>query len=320
MLADIKRICNLGTGTIGPGIALTFALAGYQVNMYGRTQASIEGGIKRIAEILQRFDDHGLVDTSEMPLIMERIRGVTTLEEAMAGADFVIESISEDLSSKQEIFAKIEKFCSPETVFASSTSGLSPTAIAAKLKHKDRFVVAHFWNPPQLIPLVEVVPGEHTSRNSIVLTTKLLEKIGKKPVVLNREALGFIGNRLQFAMLREALSIIDSGIASKEAVDTTMKYALGRRLSTTGPFESADLSGLDIIGSISSYLLEDLCTSHEVSPVLRKAIAEGKLGAKTGSGFYQWPTDSVFKINKIREDNLIEWLSKDKQGYLDWEE
>ncbi|MBC2724706.1 3-hydroxyacyl-CoA dehydrogenase family protein [Desulfosporosinus sp.] len=319
MLEGIKRICNLGTGTIGPGIALTFALAGYHVNMYGRSNASIKRGFKRIDEILQRFNDHGLVETTEIPVIMARISGVMTLEEAMAGANFVIESITEDLSSKQEIFAKIEKFCSPETVFASSTSGLSPTAIAAKLEHKNRFVVAHFWNPPHLIPLVEVVPGEHTSRSSIVLTIELLKKIGKKPVVLNREALGFIGNRLQFAMLREALSIIDSGIASKEAVDATMKYALGRRLSTTGPFESADLSGLDIIGDISSYLLEDLCTSHEVSPVLRKAIAEGKLGAKTDSGFYQWSRDSVLKITRIREDNLIEWLSKDKQGYLDWE-
>lgn len=187
------------------------------------------------------------------------------------------------------------------------------------MKHKDRFIVAHFWNPPHLIPLVEVVPGEHTSRNSIVLTTELLKKIGKKPVALQREALGFIGNRLQFAMLREALSIIDSGIATKEAVDTTIKYALGRRLSITGPFESADLGGLDIIGKISTYLLEDLCNSNEVAPILQKTIAAGKLGAKTGSGFYEWSEESLSKINKMREDNLIEWLNKDKQGYLDWE-
>lgn len=320
MIENIKRICSLGTGTIGPGIALTFVLAGYQVNIFGRSEAGIQRGFKRIDEILQRFKDHGLIETSELPVIRARIRGVTTLEEAMASAGFVIESISEDLTSKQEIFAEIEKFSSPETVFASSTSGLSPTAIAAKLEHKDRFVVAHFWNPPHLIPLVEVVPGEHTSRNAIVLTAELLTKIGKKPVVLNREALGFIGNRLQFAMLREALAIIDSGIATKEAVDATMKYALGRRLSATGPFESADLSGLDIIGNISSYLLEDLCSGNEVSPFLRKTIAEGKLGTKTGSGFYQWSTDSLLRINGIREDNLIEWLRKDRQGYLEWEE
>lgn len=315
---DIKRICNLGTGTIGPGITLTFALAGYQVQMYGRSDNSVKHGFESIKSILQKFQENGLVEKAEIPAIMNRIKGVTTFEDATKGVDFVIESIVENLSSKQEVFSKIESFCSPKTIFASSTSGLSPTAIADNLKHKDRFVAAHFWNPPHLIPLVEVVPGKYTSQNSIEVTSKLLDKIGKKPVILKREALGFIGNRLQFAMLREALSLIESGIATKEAVDATMKYALGRRLSTTGPFESADLSGLDIINNISSYLFEDLCNNTEVSSVLREVVEEGKLGVKTGSGFYEWTPDSLLKIKKNREDDLIEWLKKDKNDYLSW--
>jgi len=247
---------------------------------------------------------------------MGRIRGVTTLEEAAEGADFVIESIVEDLTIKQEIFGKMERLCSNNTIFASSTSGLTPTAIAQNLKHKDRFIVAHFWNPSHLIPLVEVVPGKHTTQNTTYITSKILDLIGKKPVVLEQEALGFIGNRLQFAMLREALYLIESGIATKEAIDTTIKYALGRRLSTTGPFESADLSGLDVIYNISSYLFQDLCNSTEVAPILRESIDEGKLGAKTGSGFYDWTQNSLFKINKLREEDLFEWLNKDKRKYL----
>lgn len=129
---------------------------------------------------------------------------------------------------------------------------------------------------------------------------------------LKQEALGFIGNRLQFAMLREALNLIESGIADMQAVDTTIKYALGRRLATTGPFESADLSGLDIICNISSYLMNDLSCSSEVSPILKQTVAEGKLGAKTGNGFYDWTPESLSRIKKIREEDLIEWLKKDK--------
>lgn len=313
---EIKRICSLGTGTVGPGITLSFALAGYQVNMYGRSENSIKRGFDRIKNILEKFQVNGLVQKAEISEIIGRIRGVITLEEAAQDADFVIEAIVENLSSKQEVFSVMENFCSPKTIFASSTSGLSPTAIAENLKNKDRFIVTHFWNPPHLIPLVEVVPGENTSQQTMDITSELLEKIGKKPVPLKREALGFIGNRLQFAMLREALFLIDSGIATKEAVDATIKYALGRRLSVTGPFESADLSGLDIIYNISSYLFEDLSNSTEISPTLRDPVDMGKLGAKTCSGFYEWTPKSLLKIKREREDNLIEWLEKDKKGYL----
>lgn len=318
MVEDVKRICNLGTGTVGPGITLTFALAGYQVHMYGRSDDSIKRGFDAIKDILKKFEVHAIVQKVDIPKILGRIKGVTTLEEAAEGADFVIESIIENLSTKQEVFARMEQLCSANTIFASSTSGLTPSAIAENLEQKDRFIVAHFWNPPHLIPLVEVVPGKYTSQNTTDITSKLLEKIGKKPVVLKQEALGFIGNRLQFAMLREALYLIDSGVATKEAIDTTIKYALGRRLSTTGPFESADLSGLDIINNISSYLFEDLCSNTEVSSVLKEAVEEGNLGVKTGSGFYEWTPNSLIKIKEIREDDLIEWLKKDKNDYLSW--
>lgn len=311
---EVKKICNLGTGTMGPGITLSFALAGYLVHMYGRSDESIKRGFDRIKDALGRLRENGLVLKADIPEILGRIKGVTTLEEAAEGADFVIESIAENLSTKQEVFAQMERLCSAETIFASSTSGILPTAIAENLEHQDRFIVAHFWNPPHLIPLVEVVPGKHTSQNTTNITSKLLGKIGKEPVVLNQEALGFIGNRIQFAILREALSLVDSGIASKEAVDTTIKYTLGRRLGITGPIESADLSGLDIIYNISTYLLEDLCRSTEISRSLKEPIEQGKLGAKTGSGFYEWTANSLSNINKVREDNLIEWLVKDKKG------
>lgn len=312
---NIKNICNLGTGTMGFSTAVTFAMAGYHVRMYGRSEQSIARGFKGVKEALQIYCDHGLVLTANIAEIIGRIKGVTTLEEAAADADFVIESIAENLQMKQEIFAKLDKICSKHTIFATNTSGLSPTAIAENIERKDKFVVAHFWNPPHLVPLVEVVPGKHTAQETVDITWKLMEKIGKKPVALNREALGFIGNRLQLALLREALYIVESGIASKEAVDTTMKYSLGRRLATTGPLESADLGGLDIFCNIASYLSADLCNATEVSPLLQSLVDKGTLGAKTGMGLYDWNPEKLAKIKKDREDNLIEWLKKDQLGH-----
>jgi len=309
---QIKNICNLGTGTMGFGTAVMFAMAGYDVRMYGRTEESIARGTAGVKAAMATYREHNLVQESEIPVIIGRIQGVTTIEEAAADADFVIESVAEDLKIKQEVFAKLDKICPPHTIFATNTSGLSPTAIAETIERKDKFVVAHFWNPPHLVPLVEVVPGKHTSQQTVDMTWQLMEKIGKKPVALKREALGFIGNRLQFALLREALYIVESGIASQEAVDTTVKYSLGRRFSTTGPLESADLGGLDIFYNISNYLMADLCNDTVVSPLLKDAVDKETLGAKTGTGLYGWTPEGLSIIKKTREDILIEWLRKDK--------
>ncbi|MGI6451429.1 MAG: 3-hydroxyacyl-CoA dehydrogenase family protein [Desulfitobacteriia bacterium] len=317
-LENLKKICCLGAGTMGPGIALSFALAGYQVHMYSRSAASIQRSFALINDLLEKFAEHGLVEFAQISQIKAQIRGTTNLEEAAEDAGFVIEAIPENLTLKQELFAKMEQLCPPATVFASSTSGLSTTALAMNLQYKERFIVAHFWNPPHLIPLVEVAPGESTSQNTVEFTTALLQKIGKKPVVLKKEALGLIGNRLQLAMLREALALVETGVASKEAVDTTIKYALGRRLAVTGPLESVDLGGLDIFQNIASYLIPDLCSTAEVSPLLRGNVHKGRLGAKTGAGFYDWTPDSLQKIKKLREDDLLSWLNKDKKGYLDY--
>lgn len=310
---SIKNICNLGTGTMGFGTTVMFAMAGYDVKMYGRSDKSIARGFDGVKAALATYRENGFVKEPDIPAIIGRIKGVTTLEAAAADADFVIESIAEELPVKQEVFAKLDKICQAHTIFATNTSGLSPTKIAEAIDRKDKFVVAHFWNPPHIVPLVEVVPGKNTAQETVDITWQLMEKIGKKPVALNREALGFIGNRLQLALLREALYIVESGIASKEAVDTTMKYSLGRRLSTTGPLESTDLGGLDIFYNISSYLLEDLCNDTKISPMLKAAVDGGKLGAKTGEGFYTWTPEALAKIKKTRETILLEWLHKDKE-------
>ena len=310
---DIRNICNVGTGTMGHGTAVMFAKAGYNVKMYGRTQESIDRGMKGIRSALETYKAHQLVTEAEIPQILARVQGVTSLEEAAKDADFVIESVAEDLAVKRAMFAQLDKLCPAHTIFATNTSGLSPSAVAEAVSRKDKFVVAHFWNPPHLVPLVEVVPGKHTAPETVKATWELMEKIGKKPVALKREALGFIGNRLQLAMLREALYIVQEGIATPEAVDATVRYSLGRRYGVTGPLESADLGGLDIFQNISSYLYKDLCNNPDSSPLLAETVARGDLGSKTGKGFYDWTSPEVLgKLKKQREAVLIDWLQKDK--------
>jgi 3-hydroxybutyryl-CoA dehydrogenase len=310
---EIKRICNLGTGAMGYGTALAFAAAGYSVKMFGRSDASIDRGFKSIKAALATLCENGLIGEREISAVIDRIRGVTTLEEAALDTDFVIESVAEDLTVKQEVYARMERLCPPHAIFATDTSGLSPTAIAQTIIRKDKFVVAHFWNPPHLLPLVEVVPGEHTNRETIEITVNLMKLIGKKPITLEREAPGFIGNRLQFALLREAMYIVEKGIASKEAVDAAVRYSLGRRLGVTGPLESADMGGLDVFYNISRYLMSDLCDTHGVSPVISEPFEKGNFGAKTGSGIYKWTPEALADLRKKREKELISWLKKDRE-------
>jgi 3-hydroxybutyryl-CoA dehydrogenase len=310
---QIKNITVLGAGTMGFGIALVFAVAGYRVNMYGRSLSGIARAFRNIRTTLETFLKRGLVQQSEITAILAGINGVTSLEEAVGGAHFVIEAIDEKLAAKQQIFAGVEEFCPDTAILASNTSGLGPTAIAGLLRHKDRFVVAHFWNPPYLMPAVEIVPGQDTSERTVNTTCALMERIGRIPVTLTKEFPGFIGNRLQLAMLREALYIVESGIASVEAVDAMVKYNLGRRLSITGPLESVDLGGLDVFYNISAYLMKELCTSREIPVLLKESYQDGNLGAKTGKGFYGWTADSLAKTVEFRENSLIDCLQRNKR-------
>lgn len=297
---------------MGAGTALAFAMAGFTVRMYGRSDASIDRGFQSINRSLSVIAGHHLIAAEEISEILDRIRGVTSLAEAACEADFVIESVAEDLNVKRELFARLDRLCPPHTIFATDTSGLSPTAIAEAIDRKHKFVVAHFWNPPHLLPLVEVVPGKQTSAETLDVTLQLMELIGKKPIALLREAPGFIGNRLQFALLREAQYIVEQGIATKEAVDAVVRCSLGRRLGVTGPLESADLGGLDVFHKISQYLLPDLCSTAEVSPLMAEPVGRGALGAKTGSGFYDWTPEALADLRKKREEVLVEWLKKDR--------
>ncbi|HEY8891947.1 MAG TPA: 3-hydroxyacyl-CoA dehydrogenase family protein [Clostridium sp.] len=308
---NIKNIAVLGTGTMGHGIAMLSAKAGLNVVMYGRSDASLERGFNSIKSSLNLLKAEGKLDESKCAEILSKIKGVKTIEEAAKDADFIIESLAEDLELKQSIFKQLDEISEKNIILASNTSGLSPTDIAKNVKSPERVVIAHFWNPPYLIPLVEVVPGKKTSKDTIDITMEWIEFIGKKAVKMEKECLGFIGNRLQLALLREAMYIVEQGWAKPEEVDKAIEYGHGRRLPVTGPLCSADLGGLDIFNNISTYLFKDLCNDAKPSKLLQSKVEDGNLGCKSGKGFYNWAPEELEIKQKERVEVLSYFLQRD---------
>ena len=239
-----------------------------------------------------------------MESALARVETVETLEQSCRDADFVVEAIPENLDLKKDVYAQLDRLCTKETVLASNTSGLSITAMGSATGRPDKVVGAHFWNPPNLIPLVEVVRGEQTSRETLRLTTELMLIIGKKPVLVNKEVPGFIGTRLHQALIREAFYLVEQGIATFEDVDTVVKTSFGRRLPITGPFETCDLGGLDtFLAAAGSW--QDLSNQGAPSKILMEMVEKGRLGAKTGKGLYDWDRESVQKIVKKRGKRVV---------------
>src|SRR5690349_4006118 len=240
---QLQRVAVIGNGIIGHGVAQIFAAAGISVRMIGRRQASLDAALTRIRDSLDRFTSEGLITAGGAEAALERISISISLESA-ADAQLVIEAVTEDLPLKHSIFERLDRICLPPAVLASS-SGQPASRLVARVAHRERVLAAHFWNPPQLIPLVEVCAGPGTDPDVVPWLTAILLRVGKQPVVLRREIDGFLGNRLQFALLREALALWADGVASAESIDMAVKMSFGRRLAATGPLESADLGGLE---------------------------------------------------------------------------
>lgn len=310
-LSKFKVIGNIGAGTMGHATALQFAMHGYTVNLLDTSDDALNNGMAGIKHDLETFEQAGILSDTPQT-ILSRIHPTTNYQEALTAADFVIESVVEKLDVKRLVWQEAEKYVSDQTILATNTSGLSPTAIQQTLTHPERFVVAHFWNPAQLMPLVEVVPGEQTDAATVTTTVALMTHIGKHAVPLQKEALGFVGNRIQLAVLREALHIIDDGIATPEAVDDIIKYSLGRRWSLVGPVASADLGGLDVFNNISAYLYADLANDTGTDPALAKKVAAHQLGLKTGQGFYNWTGTAGQEVVDQRDRDLLNLLKADQ--------
>ena len=214
---------------------------------------------------------------------------------------------------KRKLFNNISEHIDEKTVLASNTSGFLPSELSYEFKYPGQFAVTHFWNPAHLIPLVEIVPSDKTSTQTIERAKKLLNKINKKPIVLKKEITGFIGNRLQYAMLREAQYLLDNGHADKEEIDASVTYSIGRRYPVTGPLMTADLGGLDVFSTISNYLFKELSKADYSGETITQLVKEDNLGIKNHSGFYNWEEKFSRKINEQREKVLIEFLKDDER-------
>jgi len=274
------RIAVIGAGLMGHGIAQVFALAGHEVTIYDSVMASLDSARARIAKNLEDLDDD--------PKAVERVTPVANLATAVREADYVVEAVLEDLPLKQKLFAEIEKYVRPETILASNTSVIPITKIMKGLKRRERALGTHWWNPPFLVPLVEVIETRWTSRPTVDFTMKLHAAAGKKPAHVKRDVPGFIGNRLQHALWREAIALVEQGICDAETVDNVVKAAFGRRLAVLGPLENADMVGTDLTLAIHKFVLRDIDSRPGPSPYLKKLVKSGKLGFKSGEGFRKW--------------------------------
>jgi 3-hydroxybutyryl-CoA dehydrogenase len=274
------RIAVIGAGLMGHGIAQVFALAGHDVTIYDAFPASLDTVKARIvANFKDLGDDEGAVN---------RVTPEADLAKAVISADYVVEAVLEDLPLKKKIFAEIEKHVRPDTILASNTSVIPITSIMQDLQKRDRALGTHWWNPPFLVPLVEVIETQWTSPAAVDFTMKLHAAAGKKPAHVKKDVPGFIGNRLQHALWREAISLVERGICDAETVDTVIKAAFGRRLAVLGPLENADMVGTDLTLAIHQNVLGDIENRPGPSPYLEKLVKDGKLGFKTGEGFRKW--------------------------------
>jgi len=298
----------IGTGMMGPGIALTLALGGVQSTIVSRTPEGAARGLEKARAQARFLVEKELVEAAAAARAGELLGASASFDESIASARLVVESGPEDLAFKQELFGRMDRLAGEEAVLASNTSGLSITAIAAGCRHPERVLTTHFWNPPHLVPLVEIVMGDKTSGEVTEAVRALLAACGKVPVVVRKDRPGQLGNRLQMALVREAAHIIAEGIAGAGDVDAVIKNGLGLRMPAYGTLEHMDVAGLDLALGVMEYVARDLYNEPRAPEFLRGLVRRGDLGAKTGKGFYDWSAKNAGEVTARRDAFLVEVL------------
>jgi len=308
---EISHVGLLGAGMVGHGLALHFARAGYQVSLYSRTQQTLDKAVESIGSNLRVLMEGQAGVEDDIKKIISRIATTRNIGEAVAKAPVIIESVAEDLGVKQDLFKELDEMCPRDTILATNTSVISISAIASKAKNRDRIIGTHFWFPPYLIPLVEVVKGKDTSDETMETTYQFMKKAGKYPIKCLKDVPGFVANRLQHALWREAISIVEKGIADAATVDDAIKQSFGIRVPVLGPIENADMVGLDLVLAIHNTVLQDLEASADPSPLLKERVTKGELGFKSGKGLYDSWTPERMKGTRARlMKHLIDYSRK----------
>jgi 3-hydroxybutyryl-CoA dehydrogenase len=295
----------IGAGLMGHALAQFFAMQGHPVALYDNDQSVLESAPVRIRNNFGKFLELGLTTPEDIERCLDLISLYTSLRDATRDAEIIIEAVSERLPLKQKIFSEIEAYMGPEMLLCTNTSAISISQIAEPLRRKERLVGTHFWNPPHIVPCVEVIRSKYTSDEVFEKAFDFMKKAGKKPVKVLKDVPGLLGNRMQHALWREAMSLAQAGIATPEDIDAVVKFGFGLRMPFLGPLETADLAGLDLTHDIHLYLFPFLENAGSPIPILESKLRDGKLGVKSGEGFHDWPPERVARVIRERDSILL---------------
>ncbi len=316
-MLDAGRIAVVGAGIMGHGIAQAFAQKGYPVNLYDVDSGVLDKALQSIRSNLCTFVESGVANEAFIEETLSMIRPVTSLDYAVLDADFVVEAAPEDMALKTDLFNQMDAYTHDDAILASNTSMLPISQFGAGTSKRDKLIITHWFNPPHIVPVVEVVMGKETSQETFSFTFNLLKRIGKQPVKVMKESPGFLINRIQTAMFREVLSLLEQGMASPEDLDLAVKGSFGFRLGVMGVLETMDLAGLDLMLKGTDYLYKYLDNSVEPHRILKEKVDHHHLGAKTGKGFFSYPPNEKHGTSAVKERDkkLLAILKAANRGF-----
>lgn len=303
-IKDIKNILIAGAGIMGSSFAQIFGQYGYNVILYDISEESISKAKELIKMNQKNLISENVISREVSENTISNIE-YSLNTDSFKDADFVIEAIAEKMEIKHKFWGKISNVVSKDTILTTNTSGLSINKISESVNNPERFCGMHWVNPPHIIPLVEIIAGDNTKKETLDIVNKIALSVEKKPVIVKKDASGFVLNRLQYALLREAFYIVENDIASVEDVDKVMKYGLGRRYACIGPFETVDFGGVNIFHNVGSYMFKELSNSQEVSSLLKELYEAGNYGVKSGKGFYDYSGNKGEKAIEKRDKDFI---------------
>ena len=298
----IRRIAILGLGTMGPGMAARLARGGLQVTAYDVAPPAIERARTMLGAAETVLDALGI---ESPPDSSGAVRFTDDIGDAVSGADLVIENVPENISVKAEVYRAIDGLIAPDTIVASDTSGIPITKLQAHISNPARMVGMHWSNPPHIIPMIEVIAGNKTSKETVQWMVATIKDLGLLPVVVQKDVPGFVENRVLYALLRECVDLVDQGVIDAEGLDTCVSWGIGYKLSVIGPMALLDMAGLDIYQAVGSYLNKDLCNRGDLSPYVTERTKAGKLGMKTGSGVFSYTPEKIAELRGLRAKRLV---------------
>jgi 3-hydroxyacyl-CoA dehydrogenase len=299
-MTPVRKAAIIGTGTMGPGMGAVLERAGLDVALYDVSAEQLEKarpGVDLARSVLDRLGGDGAGRGS--------VSFESDLPAALDGADMVVEAVPEKLELKQQVFGDVEEHVADDAILASNTSGIPITKIAEPLQHPERVIGTHWSNPPHLIPMIEIIPGEQTSEEVTAATQELVRQIGYFPCTLKKEVPGFVENRVLYAIMRECLALVDEGVVDAEELDLNVKWGIGYKLAVVPPMALLDMAGLDIYNAVASYLNQDLSDEKGVSSTITERVDQGKLGIKTGGGLFDYDADRAAELQKERAAALV---------------